>query len=157
MDTRLIRRALLTVCAPWLTGCGVSALIGPAEAGPVQLLVTSARIAGTLQDEEFRITATLVNDTDEPFLGGGCLRPLISIETQSPTGWVHLEDATEVDDGIRCLVAFSLIARSSISFESVFRRTAAGGRFPRDVPLRLRVYRAGRGRSGPTATVTLTR
>ncbi len=157
MDTRRIRRALLTFCAPVLTGCDVSALFAPVESGPVQLRVTSARIAGTLQSEEFRITATLVNDTDSKFDGGGCARPLISIETKSPTGWVHLEDATEVDDGIRCLVAFSLSARSTISFESVFRRTAAGGRFPRDVPLRLQVYRAGRGLFGPTATVTLTR
>ncbi len=142
---------------PFLAGCGLSALIGPPEPGPVRLSVTSARIAGTLQREEFRITATLVNDTDSQFLGGGCDRPTITIETESPTGWVQLDDAIEVDDGIRCLVAFSLSARSSISFESVFRRTAAGGRFPRDVPLRLQVYRAGRGLFGPTATVTLTR
>ena len=68
MNTRRRLNALLMAFAPWLAACAADAVIAPPESGPMQLRVTSARVAGTLQREEFRITATLVNDTDSTFL-----------------------------------------------------------------------------------------
>ena len=132
-------------------GCTTSASVTGPTTGDFRLV--SAQVSTSSDIETLEVTAELTNTGLTPLRSGGCLRPDLAIDVQSGGSWAAL-DVLQTSELILCIQAFTLAAGGTQQFTTAFRRATASDRFPRGVPVRLRVLLQPAG-SGPMLPLTI--
>ena len=146
--TVFLTSALLLVVT---AACAATARItGPID-GDFRLLSAQLTTSGGV--ESLEVTAELTNGGSTLLRSGGCLRPDLAIDVQAGGSWTAL-DVLQTSELVLCIQAFTLAPGGTQEFTTAFRRATATDRFPRGVPIRLRVLLQPSG-SGPTLPLTI--
>ncbi|HYW49395.1 MAG TPA: hypothetical protein VE861_02250 [Gemmatimonadaceae bacterium] len=144
-------QALLCAAAvPIVSACASRATTEPLRG--VFLQVASATTTAT-EVQQLRVRATITNDESQRLVVGNCLEPSAVIDSATATGWVELPSNQAISLA-QCVAPLAIEARTSQTFDLVFSRANAAARFPRNVPLRLRIMLPD-GVAGPVAPLQL--
>jgi hypothetical protein len=95
-----------------------------------------------------------VNSGSVPFTSGGCIRPMIAIDSLAPGGWVPVE-SSQSEQLIACVRGFTVEPGSTVPFFASVRRPNFVP-YPGGVRLRVRVP-TSEGKGGPSREFVLPR
>jgi hypothetical protein len=120
----------------------------------VRFRILEARQTAPADAWTLLVRGQLTNNSTEPLVSGGCLRPNIAVDSLAGDRWVDL-NTRQSEELVVCIRAFTVDPGSTAEFDATFSRTNFS-EFPAGVPLRLRVMPAN-DVPGPTVTFQLPR